>query len=184
MQELKKKAQERMNSAVESLKKDFGAIRTGRASLVLLDGIKIDYYGTVTPLNQVATLGIPESRLITIQPWEQRLIPDIEKAIMKSDLGLTPSNDGKTIKLNIPQLTEERRKQLVKVVKKRTEEARVAVRNIRRDILEETKRIEKEKHISEDEVKRFQDEVQKLTDSFITKVEEVLQHKEREIMEV
>jgi ribosome recycling factor len=184
MQELKKKAQERMTSAVESLKKDFGSIRTGRASLALLDGIKVDYYGTVTPLNQVATLGIPESRLITIQPWEQRLITDIEKAIMKSDLGLTPSNDGKTIKLNIPQLTEERRKQLVKVVKKRAEEARVAVRNIRRDILEETKRIEKEQHVSEDEVKRFQEEVQKLTDSFIGKVEEVLQHKEREIMEV
>jgi ribosome recycling factor len=184
MQELKKKAQERMTSAVESLKKDFGSIRTGRASLALLDGIKVDYYGTVTPLNQVATLGIPESRLITIQPWEQRLITDIEKAIMKSDLGLTPNNDGKTIKLNIPQLTEERRKQLVKVVKKRAEEARVAVRNIRRDILEETKRIEKEQHVSEDEVKRFQEEVQKLTDSFIGKVEEVLQHKEREIMEV
>ncbi len=184
MQELRKKATERMAAAVESLKKDFGSIRTGRASLSLLEGIRVDYYGTMTPLSQVATLGVPESRLITIQPWEQRILSEIERAILKSDLGLTPSNDGKTIKLNIPQLTEERRKQLVKVVKKRAEEARVAVRNIRRDILEETKRIEKEKHVSEDDVKRFQEEVQKLTDSYIGKVEDVLHHKEKEIMEV
>jgi len=173
-----------MTGAIESLKKDFGSIRTGRASLSLLDGIKIDYYGTPTHIGQVATLGIPESRQITIQPWEQRLIPDIEKAILKSDLGLTPGNDGKTIRINIPQLTEERRKQLVKVVKKRAEEARVAVRNIRRDILEDVKKKEKEQHISEDDVKRFQEEIQKLTDSYVHKVEEVLQHKEKEIMEV
>lgn len=184
MQELKKKAAERMNGAVESLKKDFGSIRTGRASLSLLDGIRVDYYGTPTPLSQVATLGIPESRQITIQPWEQRLVPDIEKAILKSDLGLTPNNDGKTIRLNIPQLTEERRKQLVKIVRKRAEEARVAVRNIRRDIIDELKKAEKEKHLSEDDVKRLQDEIQKITDSYINKVEDVLQHKEKEIMEV
>ncbi len=184
MQELKKKAMEKMNGAIESLKKDFGAIRTGRASLSLLDAIKVDYYGTVTPLSQVATLGIPESRQITIQPWEQRLIPEIEKAILKSDLGLTPSNDGKTIRLMIPQLTEERRKQLVKIVRKRAEEARVAVRNVRRDIMDETKKLEKEKHLSEDDVKKFQEEIQKTTDSHINKIEEVLQHKEKEIMEV
>lgn len=184
MQELKKQATERMNGAIESLKKDFGSIRTGRASLSLLDGIRIDYYGTLTPLSQIATLGIPESRQITIQPWEQRLIPEIEKAILKSDLGLTPGNDGKTIRINIPQLTEERRKQLVKVVRKRSEEAKVAIRNIRRDIMEDTKKQEKEQHLSEDDVKRFQEEVQKLTDSYVHKVDEVLEHKEKEIMEV
>lgn len=175
---------ERMSGAVDSLRKDFGGIRTGRASLSLLDGIRVDYYGTLTPLSQIATLGIPESRLIAIQPWEQRLIPEIEKAILRSDLGLTPGNDGKTIRLNIPQLTEERRRQLVKVVKKRAEEARVAVRNIRRDIIEETKKTEKEQHLSEDDVKKFQEEVQRITDSFIAKIEDVLAHKEKEIMEV
>lgn len=184
MQELKKKAADRMNGAVESLKKDFASIRTGRASLALLDGISVDYYGTPTPIGQVATLGIPESRQITIQPWEQKLIPEIEKAILKSDLGLTPGNDGRTIRLNIPPLTEERRKHLVKVVRKRAEEARIAVRNIRRDINDELKKIEKESHISEDEIKKFQDEVQKITNTYIGKVDEVLQHKEKEIMEV
>jgi ribosome recycling factor len=184
MNELKKKAMERMNTAIESLKKDFGAIRTGRASLSLIDGIRVDYYGTSTALAQVATLGIPESRQITIQPWDPKLIPDIEKAILKSDLGLTPGNDGKTIRINIPHLTEERRVQLVKVIKKRSEEGRVAVRNIRRDIMEELKKSEKEKHLSEDDVKRMHDEIQKVTDSYIERVEEVMLHKEKEIMEV
>ncbi|MBF0329747.1 MAG: ribosome recycling factor [Nitrospirae bacterium] len=184
MQELKKKATERMNGAIESLKKDYGSIRTGRASLALLDGIMVDYYGTMTPLSQVATLGIPESRQITIQPWDSKLITEIEKAILKSDLGLNPGNDGKTIRIIIPQLTEERRKQLVKVVKKRAEEGKVAVRNIRRDVNDELKRTEKEKHYSEDDVKRFHDEIQKLTDSYVAKVDEVTQHKEKEIMEV
>ncbi|HMK44267.1 MAG TPA: ribosome recycling factor [Dissulfurispiraceae bacterium] len=184
MQEIKKKTSERMNTAIESLRKDFGAIRTGRASLSLLDTIKIDYYGTPTPLAQVATLGIPESRTITIQPWEQKLITDIEKAIMKSDLGLTPGNDGKIIRINIPTLTEERRKQLVKVVKKRAEEAKVAVRNIRRDVNDDIKKSEKEQHLSEDDVKRLQEEIQKITDQFIARVDEVLHHKEKEIMEV
>lgn len=184
MQELKKKAADRMNGAIDSLKKDFASIRTGRASLALLDGISVNYYGTLTPMNQVGTLGIPESRQITIQPWDPKLIPEIEKAILKSDLGLTPGNDGKTIRINIPTLTEERRKQLVKVVKKRTEEARVAVRNIRRDIIDELKKAEKEKHLSEDDVKRFQEEIQKTTDFYVTRADEVLQHKEKEIMEV
>jgi ribosome recycling factor len=183
MSEFKNKAADRMNGAIEALKKDFASIRTGRASISLLDGISVDYYGTPTPINQVASLGIPDPRQITIQPWEQRLIPEIEKAILKSDLGLTPGNDGKTIRINIPPLTEERRKQLVKVVRKRAEEARVAIRNIRRDINEEIKKAEKE-HFSEDDVKRLQEEIQKATDSYISKVEDVLQHKEKEIMEI
>jgi len=182
--EIKKEANERMDKSIESLKKDFGSIRTGRASLSLLDGIKIDYYGIPTQLAQVATLGIPEPRQITIQPWEQKLIPEIEKAILKSDLGLTPGNDGKTIRLNIPTLTEERRKQLVKVVKKHAEEAKVAIRNIRRDINDKIKKSEKEEHLSEDDVKRLQEEIQKLTDQHVAKVDEVLHHKEKEIMEV
>lgn len=182
--EIKKEANERMDKSIESLKKDFGSIRTGRASLSLLDGIKIDYYGTPTQLAQVATLGIPEPRQITIQPWEPKLIPEIEKAILKSDLGLTPGNDGKTIRLNIPTLTEERRKQLVKVVKKHAEEAKVAIRNIRRDVNDRIKKSEKEEHLSEDDVKRLQEEIQKLTDQHVAKVDEVLHHKEKEIMEV
>lgn len=181
---LRAKATERMEGAIDALKKDFGSVRTGRASLSLLDGIMVDYYGTLTPLQQLASLSVPESRQIAIQPWEQRIIPEIEKAIMKSDLGLTPSNDGKFIRINIPPLTEERRKQLVKVVRKRAEEAKVAIRNIRRDTNEELKKLEKEKHLSEDDAKKSHDEIQKLTDSYITKVEEVLKHKENEIMEV
>jgi ribosome recycling factor len=173
-----------MQSSIEALKKKFGAVRTGRASLSLLDGLTVDYYGTPTPIQQVASLSIPESRQILIQPWEQKIIPEIEKAIMKSDLGLTPMNDGKLIRINIPALTEERRKQLVKVVRKEAEDAKVAVRNIRRDINEELKRLEKDEHISEDEVKKEHDEIQKITDSFIKKVDELLDHKEKEIMEV
>ena len=173
-----------MEGAIDALKKEFGSVRTGRASLSLLDGIMVDYYGTLTPLQQLASLSVPESRQIAIQPWEQRIIPEIEKAIMKSDLGLTPSNDGKFIRIGIPPLTEERRKQLVKVVKKRAEEAKVAIRNIRRDTNEELKKLEKEKHLSEDDAKKSHDEIQKLTDFYITKIDEVLKHKENEIMEV
>lgn len=184
MQDFKKKAIDRMNGAIEALKKDLASIRTGRASLALLDGIKVDYYGKLTPISQVATLGLPDSRQISIQPWDQRLIQEIEKAILKSDLGLTPSNDGKVIRLTIPQLTEERRKQLVKVVRKRAEDARIAVRNIRRDINDEIKKDEKDKHISEDDMKRLQDDIQKITDSYINKIEEIIQHKEKEIMEI
>ena len=173
-----------MQGAIDALKKEFAAIRTGRASMALLDGIIVDYYGTPTPVQQLASLSIPESRQIAIQPWEQRLIPEIEKAIMKSDLGLTPMNDGKLIRINIPILTEERRKQLVKIVKKRAEESKIAVRNIRRDGNEELKKLEKEEHISEDEVKKEHDEIQKITDSFIKRVDELAEHKEKEIMEV
>ncbi len=173
-----------MQASIEALKKKFASVRTGRASLSLLDGLTVDYYGTPTPLQQLASLSIPDSRQIAIQPWEQKIIPEIEKAIMKSDLGLTPMNDGKLIRINIPALNEERRKQLVKVVKKEAEDAKVAVRNIRRDVNEELKKLEKEKHVSEDEIKKEHDEVQKITDSFVKKVEELLEHKEKEIMEV
>jgi ribosome recycling factor len=184
IQELRKKTNERMQASIEALKKKFGSVRTGRASLALLDGLTVDYYGTPTPIQQVASLSLPDSRQIAIQPWEQKIIPEIEKAIMKSDLGLTPMNDGKLIRINIPVLTEERRKQLVKVVKKEAEDAKVAVRNIRRDVNEELKKLEKEKHISEDEIKKEHDEVQKITDSFVKKADELLEHKEKEIMEV
>lgn len=184
IQELRKKTNERMQASIEALKKKFASVRTGRASLSLLDGLTVDYYGTPTPLSQVASLSLPDSRQIAIQPWEQKLIPEIEKAIMKSDLGLTPMNDGKLIRINIPALNEERRKQLVKVVRKEAEDAKVAVRNIRRDVNEELKKLEKEKHVSEDEIKKEHDEVQKITDSFVKKVDELLEHKEKEIMEV
>lgn len=184
VQELRKKTSDRMQGAIDALKKEFVSVRTGRASMGLLDGIIIDYYGTPTPVQQLASLSIPESRQIAIQPWERKLIPEIEKAIMKSDLGLTPMNDGKVIRINIPILTEERRRQLVKIVKKRAEESKIAVRNIRRDGNEELKKLEKEEHISEDEVKKEHDEIQKITDSFIKKIDDLLEHKEDEIMEV
>lgn len=184
MQEFKKKATEKMNVTIEVFKKELLSIRTGRASLALLDGITVDYYGTPTPLNQVATLGVPDPRQITIQPWEQKIIPEIEKAILKSNLGITPTNDGKIIRLNIPPLTEERRKELVKVAKKKAEDARIAIRNIRRDINEEIKKAEKEKVLSEDDAKKLHEEIQKITDSFINKIDDILHQKEKEIMEV
>lgn len=182
--EIERKNEARMKGAIEAFKKDLGSIRTGRASLSLLDGIEVEYYGNPTPLNQVASLSTPDSRQIVIQPWDPKTISAIEKAILKSDLDLTPTNDGKVIRINIPPLTEERRKQLVKVVKKRAEEARVAIRNVRRDFNEELKKLEKNKEISEDELKKSLDEVQKLTDTYIKKVDERLEHKEKEIMEV
>jgi ribosome recycling factor len=183
-QELKRKAVERMERAIEALKKEFASIRTGRASLALLDGITVIYYDTPTPLQQLASLSIPDSRQMAIQPWDPKVIPDIEKAILKSELGLTPINDGKMIRINIPPLTEERRKQLVKTVRKKAEEAKVSIRNIRRDANEELKKLEKDKHFSEDLVKKSQDEIQKITDSHIAKVDAVLGNKEKEIMEV
>ncbi len=183
-QELKRKTNDRMSRTIEALKKDLASIRTGRASLALLDGIMVNYYNTPTPIQQLASLSIPESRQIAIQPWDPKIISDIEKAILKSDLGLTPMNDGKIIRMTIPPLTEERRKQLVKTVRKKTEEAKVALRNIRRDINEELKKLEKEKHVSEDIIKKLHEEIQKITDSFIAKADEVLGNKEKEIMEV
>ena len=182
--ELERKATEHMSGTIEVLKREFASIRTGRASLALLDVIMVNYYGASTPLQQLASLSIPDSRQIAIQPWDQKIIPEIEKAIMKSDLGITPVNDGKTIRIHIPPLTEERRKQLVKIVKKKAEEAKIAIRNVRRDTNEELKKLEKEKHLSEDDVKRQQDEIQKITNTHIAKVDEILAHKEKEIMEV
>ena len=184
--EAKKKAEEKMNKALDTLRREFAAIRTGRASLGILDGIVVDYYGTPTPLNQVSNLAVPDPRTITIQPWEAKILGEIEKAILKSDVGLTPSNDGKTIRLSIPPLTEERRQQIVKHARKIAEDSRVAVRNIRRDINDEIKKKAKDKdaHISEDETKKLQDDIQKTTDSYIKKVDELLAHKEKEIMTV
>jgi ribosome recycling factor len=182
--ELIQEAEEKMTRTVEVLKKDFASLRAGRATSALLDKIQADYYGTPTPINQMANITVPEPRLLVIQPWDKSTIPAIEKAILKSDLGLNPSNDGNVIRIAIPQLTEERRKELVKVVKKKAEEARVAVRNVRRDVNDMIKQLEKEHEISEDDSKRGLDEVQKVTDKFIKNVDEVLASKEQEIMEV
>jgi ribosome recycling factor len=182
--EVKRRLADKMERAIEALKKDLSAIRTGRASLAVFDGIMVDYYGTPTPINQVATMAVPESRLITIQPWEPKIISEIEKAIQKSDLGLNPSNDGKIIRIAIPPLTEERRKQIVKHVHKRVEEAKISIRNIRREGKDEIKKLEKEEHISEDDTRRSLDEIQKMTDSYIKKTDEILSHKEAELMEV
>ncbi len=184
--EQKKKAEDKMNKALEALRKEFAAIRTGRASLGILEGIMVDYYGAPTPLSQAANLAVPDPRQITIQPWEPKMLGEIEKAILKSDVGLTPSNDGKIIRLNIPPLTEERRQQIVKHAKKLAEDGRVAVRNVRRDTNDEIKKKGKDKdaHVSEDETKKLQDEIQKSTDSYIKKIDELLAHKEKEIMTV
>jgi ribosome recycling factor len=172
-----------MGKSIDSLKNEFKKIRTGRASLSILDGIRVEYYGTPTPLNQMASLSIPESRLISIQPWDVSVIKDIEKAILKSDLGLTPSNDGKLIRISIPPLTEERRKELVKVIQKKSEEHRVAVRNIRRDSNELLKGLKKDGDISEDDAFRSQDQVQKITDKHIKLIDDVCKEKEKEILE-
>ena len=182
--EVRKQLVDRMDKAIESLKKDLAGIRTGRASLGIFEGITVDYYGTPTPINQVATMSVPESRLIIIQPWDLKMIAEIEKAILKSDLGLNPSNDGKIIRIAIPPLTEERRKQIIKQVHKRVEEAKIAVRNIRRDSNDEVKKLEKEKKMSEDDAKKTLEEIQKLTDSYIKRTDEINSHKEKELMEV
>ncbi|MFZ5797161.1 MAG: ribosome recycling factor [Desulfobulbus sp.] len=175
---------EKMGNSVEALKRDLTRIRTGRASLALLDDITVDAYGQRMHLNQVCTLTIPESRMIAIQPWDPQMLHPIEKAILASGIGLTPANDGKVIRLNIPQLTEERRRDLVKQVKKISEEFRVAVRNVRRDTNELLKNMKKDKEISEDEMFRLQEEAQKLTDSFIKMIDEIAAGKEKEVMEV
>ena len=182
--EVKKKLTDKMEKAIDALKKDLGSIRTGRASLSIFDGIMVDYFGAPTPLNHVATLSVPESRLITIQPWDPKVISDIERAIQKSDLGINPGNDGKIIRIAIPTLTEERRKEIVKQVHKRGEDAKISLRNIRRDGNEEMKKLEKEEHLSEDDTKRALEEIQNTTDSFIKKVDETVVHKEEEVMEV
>ena len=177
-------AEDRMNKALESLERDYRKLRTGRASVSLVDGIRMAYYGTSTPLSQLATLTIPDPRTIMIQPWDNSIIGEVEKAILKSELGLTPMNDGKLIRINIPPLTTERRRELVKVVKKMAEEAKVAVRNIRRDANDMIKDLKKEKEISEDEGFKAQEETQKITDDFIKKVDEIYSAKEKEILEI
>ena len=181
--EIYQETRENMGKTVEALKRELQRIRTGRASLSILDGIKVDYYGTPTPLNQMATLAVPESRLITIQPWDASVIKDIEKAILKSDLGLTPSNDGKILRISIPPLTEERRKELVKVVHKMCEDHKVTARNIRRDSNDLLKSLKKDGDISEDEAFRSQDQVQKITDEHIKLIDECYSEKEKEILE-
>ncbi len=174
----------RMNKSINVLESEFAKIRTGRASASLVEHIKVDYYGTETPINQLGNISVPESKTILIQPWDVSVIPEIEKAIMKSDLGVTPSNDGKVVRISIPALTEERRKELVKYVDKIAEEYRVAIRQIRKDINNHLKIVEKEQHISEDEIKKTHSKVQDLTDKFIKDINEILAAKEKEILEV
>ena len=184
IEDLLKETEERMSKAVTALKNDLMTIRTGRASPSLVERLPVEYYGALTPLNQLATISAPEPRLLTIRPWDASSLSAIEKAILKSDLGLTPNNDGKIIRLVIPRLTEERRQELVKVVAKRLEEARVAIRNCRRDGISDLREFENEKLISEDEFYRGKDKMQELTDKFTERVDEVGQNKEQEIMEV
>jgi len=184
IQETKEQARRRMEKAVEVLRNEFARVRTGRASTGILDHILVDYYGTPTRLNQLATLAVPESRLITIQPWDASALKAIEKAILTSDLGLTPSNDGKIIRIPIPELTEERRREIVKRLKQMTEECRVAVRQARKEANERLKRLQKEKEITEDEYHRGLDEIQEMTDTYIAEADRVLKAKEEEVMTV
>lgn len=177
-------AQDRMEKVEKILISDFSTMRAGRATPALLDRVQVDYYGTPTPVNQTANISCPEPRLIVVQPWDKNMLAAIEKAILKSDLGITPNNDGTVIRLAIPQLTEERRKDLVKQCSKKAEESKVAIRNIRRDVNDGIKALEKSKEASEDEVKKGLDDAQKLTDKFIKRVEDVLAQKEKEVMEV
>lgn len=184
MQDIVQQTRTRMQKSVETLRAELGKLRSGRASLAILDDLRVEYYGTLTPLNQVATLNIPEPRLITIQPWDTGLIPVIEKAIQKAQLGLSPANDGKVVRLPMPPLTEERRKDLVKHVRRLGEEYKVAIRNVRREAIEECKKREKEEHAAEDAVKRIEQEIQKLTDVNAKQIEDAMTHKEKEIMTV
>jgi ribosome recycling factor len=183
IEETCQETQDRMAKTITAFMTELKRVRTGRASTSVLDGIKVDYYGTLTPLNQMATVSVPESRLITIQPWDASAIKNIEKAILRSDLGLTPSSDGKLIRIGIPPLSEQRRKELVKSVQKTSEEYKVAVRNIRRDANELIKGFKKEGDISEDDAFKAQDRVQKITDEYIQQVDEICKAKEKEILE-
>lgn len=175
---------QKMDKCLKALQTELTKVRTGRASISLLDDVKVDYYGTSTPIQQVATLGIPEPRLITISPWDPKVIPDIEKAILKSGLGLSPTNDGKIVRLPIPTLTEERRRDLVKIVKKQGEEGKVAVRHVRREGMDSLKKMEKDGHVSKDDVKHMSDEVEKITHEYVEKADHVVAAKEKELMEV
>jgi ribosome recycling factor len=184
MDTILKDTEDRMEKALSALERDFSKLRTGRASTALVDGIKADYYGTLTPINQMASVSVPDSRTLTIQPWDKGSFAAVEKAILKSDLGLTPINDGKIIRISIPPLTEERRKELVKVARKYTEEAKIAIRNIRRDSNDSLKKMEKDKELTEDELKRATDDVQKITDKFVAETDNMCAAKETEIMEL
>ncbi len=184
MDALLKDARQRMSKAVEALRHDLSTIRTGRASPALVEHIRVDYYGTPTPLKQLATITTPEARLIVIQPWDRQLIKAIEKAIQQSDLGVTPSNDGTVIRLALPPLSEQRRKELAKLVRQRGEQGRVAVRNVRRDVHEEMRRLEREHQVSEDEFRRAEAELQKLTDSFIKEIDQLCEAKQEEVLTV
>jgi ribosome recycling factor len=183
IEDIYEETKERMSKTEAALENELKRVRTGRASLALLDGIRVDYYGTMTPLNQMASLSVPEARLIIIQPWDVSVIKEVEKAILKSDLGLTPTSDGKIIRISIPPLTEERRKELVKVVSKMCEEYKVAVRNIRRDSNELIKSLKKDGDISEDDAFKAQDQIQKITDDSIKQIDEIYTLKEKEILE-
>jgi len=182
--EIKQDAEERMKKTIGVLKKEFASMRAGRANPAILEKVQVDYYGVPTPINQMANINAPEARLLLIQPWDKSTIPNIEKAILKANLGLNPASDGTVIRIAIPQLTQERRKELVKVIKKKAEEAKVGIRNIRRDANDEFKSLEKDKEISEDENKKAQNDVQKITDKHIAQIDKVLDNKEKEIMEV
>ena len=182
-QAVQKDAETRMQGALDALGREFAGVRTGRANAALLEGIRVDYYDTPTPLNQVASVSVPDARTLMIQPWDQSTLPKIEKAIQKSDLGLTPANDGKVIRLTMPTLNEERRKQLAKSVGKLAEDARVAIRNVRREANEKVKALLKDKKVSEDDERRGETEIQKPTDRSTQKVEELLKKKEQEILE-
>jgi len=184
MEEHKKSAEEKMKKAVRALEDEFKTIRTGRASAALFDSIRVDYYDQKVPLNQVATISVPEARLVIIQPWDRSVLADIEKAIQKSELSVNPNNDGKVIRISIPPLTEERRKELVKVARNVAEKSRITVRNIRRDVNDEFKKMQKDSQISEDDSKRGMDEIQKSTDTYVEQINSVLEAKEKEIMEI
>ncbi|MBI1847212.1 MAG: ribosome recycling factor [Candidatus Rokubacteria bacterium] len=182
MQAVLKEMETRMNAAIETLSRELASVRTGRASASLLDGVRVDYYGTPTPLNQVGSVSVPDARTLVIQPWEAGQLKVVEKALVASDIGITPMNDGKVIRLTMPTLTEERRKQLAKTVGKIAEEGRVAVRNVRRDANDQLKAMAKDKKISEDDERRGHTEIQKTTDRFIAKVDDLLKKKEQEIL--
>lgn len=184
MDKVMRDLEDRMAKAVSALKEDFNMIRTGRASTALFEKIRIEYYGQQVPLNQVATISVPEARLVVIQPWDRSILGTIEKAIQTSELSVNPNNDGKVIRISIPPLTEERRKELAKLAKNKAEQSRIAVRNIRRDGNEELKRMQKDSEISEDDTKRGMDDIQKATDRFIEKVNKLLEDKEEEILEI
>ena len=184
LDDILKTAEHKMTTAVEVLGRDLQSIRTGRATPALLDRIQVDYYGTATPIHGVANVSAPDARMVLVQPWDRGMLGPIEKAIQKSDLGINPTNDGQVIRLVLPQLTQDRRKELVKQVHQRSEEARVAVRNCRRDALDHLRKAEKDGGISQEDEKRSQERLQKLTDGFIKRVEEVSRHKETEVLEV